>query len=174
MKKTSAFWLLVLFVGCSTGKVVSYVNDDAGITRSSTFGLVRSTPKEELTDMQREMDSLMLKALKSEFENLGYQTSRTPDLFVSYQVVLNNTSESRVNQPSYYDRRNYYPYGYNYNVTTYEYREGVIIAEAKDANGKLLWQGSRNFKVGKSKKVSTKDLLISTLREVAASFPPKN
>lgn len=174
MMKNISLLALLLVVGCSTSQVVTYTNDDVGLSKIESFGLVRSTTRDKLSEDQRLMDSVMLGVIKAELETLGYKASRRPGMFLEYSVVLNNSSESRVNQPNFYERRYYYPYNYNYNVTTYQYREGVVIVEAKDTAGKLLWQGSLNFKVGNSKKVSTRDLLINSVRQVAASFPPRN
>ena len=173
MIRVSFLGLLLIAASCSTSKVVSYTNDESGIARAKSFGLIRSNKKENLNSDQDKMDSVMLNTMKEELVRLGYQPSGSPNLFFEYSVVLNTSSESRVNQPNYYDRRYYYPYSYNYNVTNYEYREGVVIVEAKKTNGKLVWQGSLSFKVS-NKKASTRELLLNTLREVTASFPPRD
>lgn len=164
-------FMSVLSVGCSTGKVVSFVNEDIDASKIKTFALSRSESRDKLSADQRSMDSLMLGTIRKQMEFRGYEPSYEPDAFLSYKVVLNNSSESRVNQNSPYSQRYYYPYD-NYNVTTYQYIEGVVIIDAVNPAGKLVWQGSKNFKAGK--KVSTRDILTQTAKEIIAVFPPRN
>lgn len=164
-------FMSVLSLGCSTGKVVSFVNEDADVSKIKTFALSRSESRDKLSADQRRMDSLMLGTIRKQMELRGYEPSYEPDVFLSYKVVLNNSSESRVNQNSPYSQRNYYPYD-NYNVTTYQYVEGVVIIDAVNPAGKLVWQGSKNFKAGK--KISTRDILTQTVKEIIAVFPPRN
>jgi hypothetical protein len=174
MKARIKLFLLLaglLSVGCSTGKVVSFENEDVDASKIKTFALSRSESKDKLSADQRRMDSLMLGAIRKQMEFNGYEPSYTPDVFFGYKVVLNNSSESRVNQNSPYSQRYYYPYD-NYNVTTYQYLEGVVIIDAVNAAGKLVWQGSKNFKAGK--KVTTREILTQTVKEIIAVFPPRN
>ena len=164
------FALSLVAVGCSSGKVVSFVNEDVDFTKIETFALSRSVSKEKLSVDQQRMDSVMLGTIRKQMEFRGYEPSFAPDVLLGYKVVLNQSSESRVNQPSPYSQRYYYPYD-NFNVTTYQYVEGVVIVDAVNPSGKLVWQCSKNFKVGK--KVSTQSVLIQTVKEIMVVFPPK-
>ena len=164
-------FMSLLSLGCSTGKVVSFVNEDAYVSKIKTFALSRSESRDKLSADQMSMDSLILGTIRKQMEFRGYEPSYEPDVFLGYKVVLNNSSESRVNQNSPYSQRNYYPYD-NSNITTYQYVEGVVIIDVVNPAGKLVWQGSKNFKAGK--KVATRDILTQTVKEIIAVFPPRN
>ena len=174
MMQRNSIWLLmlVLVLSCSSGRVVSYLSEGYNIGRLNTFALRAYKDQDKLTPEQHQMDSMLLEVMMSQMVFRGYEPSVSPDMFVSYEVVLNASSQSRVNDQysPYSSRNNNYPY--NYRVTTTNYLEGVMIVEVKSPNGKLIWQGSKDFKTGK--KISTREILIQSMREIIATFPDKH
>ena len=165
---------LLLLAGCTTSKVVSFHNDEFELSTIKTFALRATYDRAKLTSTQQQTDSVLLAILLNQMTFRGYEPSHSPDVFVSYKVSLSSSSESRVddtyNSRRYYQsRRNYQPF--EYGVTTYNYTEGLVLVEVKNPAGKLIWQGSKDFKV--KKKVSTREILVQTIREIIASYPEK-
>ena len=165
------FWIaLLLFSSCSSSKVISFHNDEFDLSSIKTFAIRVTHDRERLTEAQQQVDSILLETIMRQMRSRGYEPSKAPDVFVSYEVSINSKSESRVNEPSYYSRRYYSPY--DYSVTTYNYTQGMILVEVKNSEGRLIWQGSKDFKVKKN--VSTQELLRQSIIEIIANYPEKS
>jgi hypothetical protein len=174
MRKINILWLVItLLQGCNSSRVVSYLNEDIDLGRLKTFALTDFVDQEKLNRQQQQMDSVLLEVMMRQMRFRGYEPSFAPDMFVGYQVVLNRSSESRLNDTyGHYSNRSYYYSPYDYHLTTTSYLEGVMIVEVKSPNGKLIWQGSKEFKT--SKRASTPEILRQTLLAIIATFPEHN
>ncbi len=158
------FLLIITLSACSSGVISFYVIDESKIDFESFSFYARN--EKNLRPQQLELDSLIERAISTELEQKGFAKKIYSDIYISYKITLGTTSTSNFDRHQNYSSY-YYP---NYNVSTSHYKEGVILIEFYTKNDKLLWQGSKAFKVGKSKNI--KLLLIEYAKEIAHSFKP--
>jgi hypothetical protein len=109
--------------------------------------------------------------VKKDLESKGLRPSSLPDIYVSFVINIHTSEETTVDNYSRYDyNRRYYNYGYMnpdfYN--TNQYKEGVLIIDIKNADNKLIWQGSKTFKV--KSRASLRESLPQICQEIIASF----
>ncbi|MCF6360235.1 MAG: DUF4136 domain-containing protein [Cyclobacteriaceae bacterium] len=158
---------IAFFLSSCTTKVISfYVVDESRISFDTFSFYARDIKK--LRPQQKLLDSLIERSISNELINKGYNKSYESDIYVSYKITMGTSSTTNIDN-QHFNRYNqmYYP---NYNVTTTNYKEGVLLIEFWDKHDKLLWQGSKSFKVRKS--VNTRDLLIKYAQQIAFSFKP--
>jgi len=166
MRKLTLF-ILLLFIGACSPKVVSFYVVDKGKISVDTFSFYARDTK-ELRPQQKEIDSLIELSITNELLKKGFKELIESDIIVSYQITLGISSTSNVNNQhfnNYRYNRMYYP---DYNVTTTNYKEGVLLIEFWNKDEKLIWQGSKSFKVRKS--MDTQKLLIEYAKEIASAF----
>ncbi len=166
MRKLNPIILLFLISTC-TPKVISFYVVDANKISVDSFSFYARDTK-ELRPQQKELDSLIERSITSELLKKGYKKIGESDIIVSYQITLGTSSTSNVNNQhfnNYQYNRVYYP---DYNVTTTNYKEGVLLIEFWNKDEKLLWQGSKTFKVRKS--VDTKEMFIEYAKEITSAF----
>ncbi len=169
MRKLTLFILLLFIEACSPKVVSFYVVDEDKISVNSFSFYARDT--NELRPQQKELDSLIERSITSELLKKGFKERHESDIIVSYQITLGTSSISNVNNQHFNNNqynRMYYPH---YGVTTTNYKEGVLLIEFWDKNEKLLWQGSKSFKVRKT--VDTKEMFIEYAKEIAFAFKTK-
>jgi hypothetical protein len=158
---------LWLTTSCAS-KVVGIYNTSASDKNFKTF-LVQSPQKNgSLTKENELLDKRLQDIISTSLENKGLTTSSLPDLYVSYMMSVYSTSETtnnNYNSPYY---RNNYMYPSSYDYTTHTYRTGVYIIDIKNTRGKLIWQGSKTFKL-KSKQ-SVQATLPEICREIMDAF----
>ena len=155
----------ILLGSCSTSKVHSFYVVDESKIKFNTFSFyARKSTK--LKPLQKELDSLIELMISTELIRKGFRRENYSDVYVDYKITLGTSSTSSVNRPYY----NYIMYPSNYNINTTHYKEGVLLIELSTKEDKLLWQGSKSFKVRKS--INTKDLFIDYVREIIISFKP--
>ncbi len=157
-----------VFSACSTNVVSFYVVGESAIQFETFSFYDRDT--EKLRPQQKSLDSLIELSISNVLISKGFKEQNNSDVYVSYSITLGTSSTSNVDNQHYdsYSNRAYYPYNYNYNVTTTNYKEGVLLIEFWSKEEKLLWQGSKSFKVRKS--INTRELFISYAKEITASF----
>ena len=170
MRNTSFYVWIILLMACGGTRVVSFYNPTYERNKYKSFTIRENYDHDKLSREHQKLDSLILDEVRKGFLSLGYKESSLPDLYVTFQINLNTTSETHTER-NYYSGYNYYGYSpYPYNIYTTNYKEGVVILEVRNDNNKLVWQGSKDFKVKKGKETS--ELLIETIGEIARSFKP--
>lgn len=158
---------IFLFARCTASKVVSFYIEDENNIHFQTFSFYKRDIK-NLSPEQARLDSLLEQTITEGLKAKGYSKRYPSDVYVSLSITSSNTSSSDVNSPSYY-RRTYYPY-YDVNIT--QYKEGVFLIEIHNQNDKLIWQGSKTFKVRNSK--DTNQLLLQYASEIVGSFKSRS
>ena len=159
-------WLIFIFllISCAP-KIVSIYNHDLTNKTPVTF-LVH--PASEYTSLSAEnstLDNRLQKIIYNSLVLKGLKESALPDLNVSYMI---NVHTSSVTQQDNYSSYNRYNYNYPYNYSTRKYKEGVLIIDIKNNAGKLVWQGSKTFKIGS--KQSIDGMLPDICREIISVY----
>jgi len=167
VKNSLLLLLLWLALGCSP-KVVSIYNTSAADKNFKTF-LVQSANEKGPNNKANElMDKRLHDIISTSLENKGLSPSSLPDLYVTYMISVYNTSETTNNNYGNRYYRNNYMYPSSYDYTTRTYKTGVFIIDIKNARGKLIWQGSKTFKL--RSKESVQATLPEISGEVIAAF----
>lgn len=162
MKKVILLSLLALASACSTSVKSFYVVDENKIAFDTFSFYARND--DNLRPKQQELDSLIELSVSEVLIEKGFSKANYPEAYLSYKITLGTSSTTSIDQYQRYGS-NYYP-GYNTNTT--HYKEGVLLIEIYSKDDKLLWQGSKSFKVGKSK--NTQLLLLEMAREITSAF----
>ncbi len=152
MKSYYTIWLIIgLALGGCSEQVLTFYNQSLAneAYRSFTVTVPEDT---EMPPQAALLDKQLRDIITTALLNKGFAESALPDLYVSYFVSTQTTSETTSGRPGPYGYPYSYGYGYpyspyDYNTTTREYKTGVLVIEIKNAAGKLVWQGSKAFKV---------------------------
>ena len=155
---------IFLLSGCAT-KVVSIYNSDIANNKPNTFLIIPASESTSLSADNKKLDSKLLTVIRNGLELKGLKDSAIPDLYVSYIISVHTSSET---QQDSYSRYNRYYYSYPYNYSTRNYKEGVLIIDIKNDDGKLIWQGSKTFKI--RSKQSVEELLPEICREIIMAY----
>ncbi len=159
---------LIFLVSCSP-KVTSFYVVDENQIHVETFSFY-AREQQDLNLQKAELDSLIEKAITQKLINKGYVKTYPSNIYVSYKIMSDKTFKTHT-------QGTYNPVVPNFNNMPYdnfiyitEHKEGILIIEFYNENDKLLWQGSKSFKVRKS--INTQELLIMYAKEITASFKP--
>ena len=150
--------------GCAT-KVVSIYNHDITSKNLHTFLVNSASEYASLSETNQKIDSLLQTVISKSLGLKGLKKSSLPDLYVSYIIDVHTSSET---QHDNYDPYNRYNYNYPYNYSTRNYKEGLLIIDVKNNLGKLIWQGSKTFKI--RSKQSVEELLPEICQEIIATY----
>ena len=154
----------LMLSGCAT-KVVSIYNSNVADIKANTFFVEPTNEYASLSEDNQRVDSIMQAVINKSLGLKGLKVSSLPDLYVSYIINVHTSSETQQDNYSPYNRYNYYN---PYNYSTRNYKEGVLIIDIKNDDGKLIWQGSKTFKV-RSKR-SVEELLPEICREIMTAY----
>lgn len=161
-------YLLVIIIlvlsGCAT-KVVSIYNYDVANKKVNTFIVEPTSEYASLSADNQKVENLLQTVISKSLGLKGLRPSALPDLYVSYIINVHTSSET---QQDNYNSYNRYYYTYPYNYSTRNYKEGVLIINIKNDNGKLIWQGSKTFKI--RSKQSVEVLLPEICREIMTAY----
>ena len=166
MKTITSIVILIsfLFVGCAT-RVASIYNTDVALKKPATYRVYSENEYASTNVENKNLDSLLLNIISERMAFQGLKTSALPDVIVSYKVSVYTSSDTRKNGYGTYDRYN----NYNaYNYSTSNYKEGILIIDIKNDDGKLIWQGSKTFKI--RSRQSVRALLPEDCREIMTYF----
>jgi len=160
--------LLVIFIyllsGCAT-KVVSIYNYDIANNKPNTFLIIPASESASLSDDNKKLDKNLHAIISNGLELKGLKNSAIPDLYVSYIISVHTSSET---QQDNYSRYNRYYYSDPFNYSTRNYKEGVLIIDVKNDDGKLIWQGSKTFRI--RSKQSVEELLPEICLEIITAY----
>ena len=168
MKLFSFAVFVFIITSCASNTISFYVVDENRISFDTFSFYERGSTY--IKPQQKSLDSLIENSISMELLNKGYKLRNNSDVYVSFNITMGSSSSTNVDNRNYqtyqrYSTPNYYP---NYSTTTTDYKEGVLLIEVWSSEEKLMWQGSKSFKVRKS--VDTQALLIQYAREITASF----
>lgn len=161
----------LVLLGCSP-KVVGIYNEGALKTVPKTFHLYATDEVESLSLEEQEFDNKLLSIIREDLNAKGLSESSLPDIYISFIINVHASEETTQNTMSRFDYYRFYNYGY-YDPTQFTsrtYKQGVLIIDIKNYDNKLVWQGSKAFKLS-SRKSSRNELLIAC-QEIIAGFDP--
>lgn len=158
------FSVLVTLSACTSGVNSFYVVDESKIQFDSFSFYERE--KQSLNSKKVKLDSLIEELISKQLIIKGYNKSFPSDVYLSYKIISDKTYKTHTdyNYPGSSIYNNATPNYYN--VT--ERKEGIFMIEVFDQDDKLLWQGSKEFKVNKS--TNTIALLENYIEKIIASF----
>ena len=173
MKSKIAFLAVLLFLSACSAKVIGIYNLEVVKTVPKTFHIYLPDELKSLSEQEKETDQKLAAIIRQDLLSKELKESSIPDLYISY--IINVHSSQEINQPSYsrYDYYRYYNYGYYdpSRLNTKTYKQGVVIIDIRNQENKLVWQGSKSFKL--SSKKNSRDELNTIFQEIIASFNPQ-
>lgn len=140
MKKWFPIFLIVISFGCTTVKVINYVNEESSFKTYKSFAIVNY--KSNDIDISAE-GSKMINEIESNLENQmyrrGYEKSNSqPDVLVRYELISNQVTQTNSISPY----ANPY-YGISPSFTSRTFLESALLVEMTDINTKkMIWQAS--------------------------------
>jgi hypothetical protein len=166
--RISDFILLVVIsvlVSCAT-KVVGIYNPEVAQTKPKTYGVYAVDDYASISEDNKKLDNRLQSIIGKDLELKGLKESALPDIYVSYIISIHTSSETRQDEYNTYNRYNYNsPYN---QYTTRNYKEGVLIIDVRNEDQKLIWQGSKAFKVGSKQSIG--ELLPGICNEIIAVY----
>ena len=155
---------ILILSGCAT-KVVSIYNHDVTNKNPISFLINPASEYASRSVANQKIDSVLQAVISQSLSLKGLKISALPDLYVSYVIDVHLSSETQQDNYSPYNR---YTYNDPYNYSTRNYKEGLLIIDIKNNRGKLIWQGSRTFKI--RSKQSVEALLPEICREIMIAY----
>ena len=154
----------LMLSACAT-KVVSIYNHDVTNKNPNSFLVNPASENASISVANRKLDSLLQTVISQSLGLKGLKVSALPDLYVSYVIDVHTSSETKQDNYSPYNR---YSYNYPYDYSTRNYKEGLLIINIKNNRRKLIWQGSKTFKI--RSKQSVEELLPKICREIMIAY----
>ena len=164
--------LAALFISSCAPKVVGIYNTEVVGKQPSSFYINSPDEGNSLSEKEQLFNEQLISIIKVALESKKLNYSSLPDLYVSYMINVHRTQETNETNFSQFDQNQYYNNRY-YDPTRFEtrtFKEGVLIIDIKNHDNKLVWQGSRNFKLKTKESVQT--VLPAICEEVITSFDP--
>ncbi len=168
--------LTILFISACAPKTLSfYVMDESNINYTTFSFYARD--RQNLIEQKAKLDSLIENVITSQLLNKGYTHTSPSEMYVSYKIMTDKTYKNQnsngydpsapngVGYPRNYSSNYNNQMNNNYVV---ERKEGVFMIDLYDNNDKLIWQGTKAYKVGKSTDIRA--LLISHIGLILADF----
>ena len=175
MKKLIQLIFFVLLSACSSHVISFYVVDESDINYTTFSFYARD--RQSKINQKVKLDSLIENVITGQLLKKGYTHTSPSDIYISYKIMSDKTYKNHNNNQYNPLSQNglRYPTGFppNYNNSlnngyVTERKEGVLIVDLYNKNDKLIWQGSKAFKVRKS--IDTKELLIQYGKEVISAY----
>lgn len=161
--------LCLLSFGCSTPKVVKYLDSDLDFSQYQTYRLINYKSEDKSYDEEGLALFMQIEeAINNNMQEKGYEPTSKADLVARYEIVSTTATENN---------RGYDPYGYNRSYydpyrtwNNRKYIEGVILIELRDKKRKkLVWQGSLDLKY--AKKEEPKETLTKAINHIFDTYP---
>ena len=171
--KVSFYLSGIIFLAACSTKVVGIYNSGSLSAPPKSFHVYFPEEEESFSKERQKLDQQLVEIIFAELESRQLKKSSLPDLYVSFIISVHTSEEINENNMNPYDYRyRNYNYGYYdpYRFNSRSYKEGVFIIDIRNSDNKLVWQGSKSFKL--NAKNSSSEELIATCREVIASFDP--
>lgn|GEM_PF-518693 len=159
------FSLLLLFLSCSSAKVVNFVNDSINFSKYSSFAVINfnsndANISQEGLKVLREIESTIdEQMLRREYTYSG----KKPDVIIRYEIIANQTTSNNSSNyyngmygPGMFNPGMYNPGMFNYGFSPfsmfpggYSYRsilKSALLVEMYDLETKkLIWQASTDL-----------------------------
>lgn len=145
--------IMLMVLGACAQKVVGIYNPGTLKKKPQTFYVY---PLEEVNDTttnaQRQLDSTLVKTIDHALKAKGLTTGSLPDLYISFMINVHTGTDESNNNQNYYPYNSYRYYDYRYTDPFYyqsskSYKEGIFIIEVRNEDNKLVWQGSKTFRI---------------------------
>ena len=136
MKNSLLILTLWFLAGCATN-VASIYNYEVAKKKPATF-LLHHSEYDTLSTDNKNLDNELFAIINKNLKQVGLKQSALPDLYVSYIIKVHTSTESPRNNNYNYANRFNSPHNYS----TQNYKEGVLIIDIKNNDGRLIWQGS--------------------------------
>ena len=172
LKNSYLIAALFLLAACSA-KVVGIYNPGSLPATPKSFHVYYPEEEDSFSPERQKLDQDLVQILTDKLKSKGLKESSIPDLYVSFIISVHTTEDFNQNTLSPYDMRNrYYRMGYYdpNQFNTQRYKEGVLIVDLKNSDNKLVWQGSKSFKLNARR--SSIDELLESCREIITQFDP--
>lgn len=172
MSRILLFLIVGILASCAP-KVVGIYNAEVLKSTPKSFHVYSIDEVKSLSEEEQEFDQKLISIITKNLISKGLKESSLPELYVSYMISVHSSEEVKDTNPNRYDP--YYRY-YNYSyidplrIDTRTYKQGVLIIDIKNDDNKLVWQGSKSFKLSSRK--SSKEELIVICQEIIALFDP--
>jgi hypothetical protein len=141
---------------CSGPKVIAFIGNDPDFGTYYTYR-VQHPSEPEAGDENFEAAIIKIEdAIGRPMMDRGYEPAEVSDIVVTYNLILDNKTDYRVDNMNRYNRYNQYsyyqnPYSYPYWFERDDYTEGTLLVELREGlSNKLIWQGSLDMKYNKS------------------------
>jgi len=167
--------ILVIALGCKSIEVQSFYNESVDFGQFYTYKIINPLHRgDDFSEKGYEATENIENSIAQEMELKQYRYGARADLVVSYQIILDDKIEYRVND--YYSPYSYrysgYPYDPYYSVSKKHFKEGVFMIEIKDQrNRKLFWQGSLDLKINKKYLKDSKSIISETVSLILKDYP---
>ncbi|MEN8248480.1 MAG: DUF4136 domain-containing protein [Bacteroidota bacterium] len=172
--KSSLILLVVIGITSCSPRVVGIYNEGVG-RNAKSFMVVLPEEEKELSEEQVRLDKKIQQIIENSLTNKGLKNSLLPELYVSYIISVHTASDTQGYDYTNYNRYNYYNYynnPYTFRTTSHTHKEGVFIIDIRNEDNKLVWQGSREFRL--RSKEGIPDVLPEICSEVIVEFDPKH
>ena len=169
MKNSLLILTLWFLAGCATN-VASIYNYEVAKKKPATF-LLHHSEYDTLSTDNKNLDNELFAIINKNLKQMGLKQSALPDLYVSYIIKVHTSTESPRN--NYYNNYNYVNrFNSPHNYSTQNYKEGVLIIDIKNNDGRLIWQGSKTFKI--RSKHNIRESLPEICQEVITAYDPNH
>jgi len=163
--------LAALFISaCSPKSLSFYVMDESGIDYTTFSFYARD--RQNLIEQKATLDSIIEHVITTQLIKKGYTHASPSEMYISYKIMSDKTFKNHNNYYNPYPQNGLrYPTNYNNLYNNYyvtERKEGVLMIELYNNNDKLIWQGSKAYKVGRSTDIRA--LLINHIELIMADF----
>lgn len=171
MNRFGMILIFLLLASCSPN-VVGIYNPGSLKSTPTSYHVYSSDEIELRSEKEQEFDQKLVNIIAQNLDSKGLENSSLPDIYISFIINVHSTEETQ--------QTNYNSYDYRYNNNRYydpyryesqSYKQGVLIIDVKNADNKLVWQGSGSFKL--SAKKSSREELLARCLEIISSYDPK-
>jgi hypothetical protein len=169
--KTSVLILGLFSLASCASRVVGIYNPGSLNGPPKTFHVYATKDEGKVAAEKQEFDQQLMTIIAETLESKNLKKSSLPDLYVSFIISVHSTEELNQTAFSPYDYRfRYYNYYDPMRFNSQTYKQGVLIIDIRNADNKLVWQGSKSFKLN-ARNSSTEELFTSC-REIITEFDP--
>lgn len=163
----------LFLIHCGGPRIVFFHNDGVDFGEYRTFNIRHPYGTDQVVNERIEQMTANIEGkLSQEMQSRQYTLSDRGDLIVQYSISLNPNSQTDFQQGVPFTRGGFLPYydPFFMNNRTYDFIEGVVIAELMDRNTrKLVWQASREVKYNPGRE-NTEEIIIKTINELFETY----
>ena len=168
--------VLLLVVRCSGPKVIAFTGSNPDFASYYTFRVKHPATPEKEEPESNEFINKVEHAINNQMVGRGYENAEVADIVVSYNLILDNEVDYRMNRTSPYSypySYGNYPYSYPYWFEKDEYTKGTLLVELRETlTRKLIWQASLDLKYNRrSSSKKKKDPVENAFDIIFSQYP---